>query len=248
MSSKKSLATEVAALAAEIRTYCAANANPELAAKYARYFKEGYDAWGLLDRNHPFFNEQQDAWLKAHAHWGPKGFLLLGEALFASGKFEEGSIAISFLKSFSAQIDARTLPGIARWFDAGIQNWAHVDVLCSEILSPTLASGRLALADFAPWRTATSRFQRRAVPVAMLSLLKTSAPTAELLRFIRPLMLDPERVVQQGLGWFLRETWKREPQPVEALLMEYRMQAPRVIYQYATEKMTAAKKAAFRRR
>lgn len=247
MSAKNSKSGEVAALAAEIRAYCAANANPALATKYARYFKEGYDAWGLLDKNHPFWNEKQTAWLEAHPDLGLKGFLLLGEELFTSGKYEEGALAIRFLKSFTAQIDARAMPGIARWFAAGIRNWAHVDVFCAEVLSPALASGRLALQDFDTWRASTARFQRRAVPVAMLSLLKTSAPTAELLKFVRPLMLDPERVVQQGLGWFLRETWKREPKPVEALLLEFKEKAPRVIYQYATEKMTPARKAAFRR-
>ncbi|MBN9661198.1 MAG: DNA alkylation repair protein [Acidobacteria bacterium] len=247
MSAKNSMSGEVALLAAEIRAYCAANANPALATKYARYFKEGYDAWGLLDKNHPIWNEQQTSWLEAHSKLGLKGFLLLGEELFASGKYEEGGLAIRFLKSFSGQLDGRALPSIARWFAGGIRNWAHVDVLCAEVLSPALAGGSLALSDFDTWRQSPARFQRRAVPVAMLSLLKTPAPTMELLAFVRPLMLDPERVVQQGLGWFLRETWKREPKPVEALLMEFKDQAPRVIYQYATEKMTPARKAAFRR-
>ncbi|WP_321472241.1 DNA alkylation repair protein [uncultured Paludibaculum sp.] len=247
MSTKKNVSGDVAALAAEIRAYCAANANPTLANKWARYFKEGYDAWGVLDKDHPLWNAQQAAWLETHSHLGLKGFLLLGETLFASGKYEEGGLAIRFLKSYSTQIDARALPGIAKWFPGGIRNWAHVDVLCGEVLSPALAAGRLGLQDFAVWRTSPERFQRRAVPVAMLSLLKTSAPTAELLSFVRPLMLDPERVVQQGLGWFLRETWKREPQPVEELLMEFRSQAPRVIYQYACEKMTPARRTAFRR-
>ncbi|MGC4052102.1 MAG: DNA alkylation repair protein [Paludibaculum sp.] len=247
MSAKNSKSGEVASLAVEIRAYCAANANPALATKYARYFKEGYDAWGLLDKNHAFWNEKQTGWLEAHAALGLKGFLHLGEELFTSGKYEEGGLAIRFLKSFSTQIDGRAMPGIARWFAAGVRNWAHVDVLCAEVLSPALAAGRLGLADFDPWRDSPARFQRRAVPVAMLSLLKTPAPTAELLAYVRPLMLDPERVVQQGMGWFLRETWKRDPKPVEALLLEFKDRAPRVIYQYATEKMTPARKAAFRR-
>jgi hypothetical protein len=47
---------KAAALVAEIREYCAAHADPQNAKKYERYFKEGYDAWGLLDREHPFWN------------------------------------------------------------------------------------------------------------------------------------------------------------------------------------------------
>ncbi len=71
--------------------------------------------------------------------------------------------------------------------------------------------------------------------------------TPALLAFIRPLMLDVERVVHQGLGWFLRETWKKDPVPVEAFLLEWKDQAARLIFQYATEKMTPEQKARFRK-
>jgi 3-methyladenine DNA glycosylase AlkD len=60
------------------------------------------------------------------------------------------------------------------------------------------------------------------------------------------MMVDDERVVQQGLGWFLRESWKRYPDETEELLLEFKDRAGRVIYQYATEKMTAAAKARFK--
>ena len=60
-------------------------------------------------------------------------------------------------------------------------------------------------------------------------------------------MMDPERVVQQGLGWFLREAWKKQPKPVESVPAGMERQAPRLIFQYATEKMTPAARARFRR-
>jgi 3-methyladenine DNA glycosylase AlkD len=60
-------------------------------------------------------------------------------------------------------------------------------------------------------------------------------------------MMDAERVVHQGLGWFLREAWKQQPKPVEAFLMEWKDTAPRLIFQYATEKMPAQARARFRR-
>jgi hypothetical protein len=54
-------------------------------------------------------------------------------------------------------------------------------------------------------------------------------------------------VVHQGLGWFLREAWKLYPQPVENYLAVWKDSAPRLIFQYATEKMTPEQKACFRR-
>ena len=60
-------------------------------------------------------------------------------------------------------------------------------------------------------------------------------------------MMDKEREVHQGVGWFLREAWKIEPAPVEAFLLKYKDTAPRLIFQYATEKMTPEEKNRFRK-
>ena len=42
------------------------------------------------------------------------------------------------------------------------------------------------------------------------------------------MMLDEERVVHQGLGWFLREAWKRDPEGVEPFLLEFKDSAARL--------------------
>jgi 3-methyladenine DNA glycosylase AlkD len=60
-------------------------------------------------------------------------------------------------------------------------------------------------------------------------------------------MTDPEREVHQGTGWFLREAWKRKPEETEIFLLKWKDTAPRLIFQYATEKMTAEGKGRFRR-
>jgi hypothetical protein len=234
-------------LAAEIRSYCETHANPKMVAKYARYFKEGYDSWGLLDKDDPLWHAQLDEWFEKYRGMRPRGFLKLGEILFAGPKFEEGALAIHFLKRFGDELDAKSLPGLAKWFKAGIGNWAHTDTLCAFILEPLVTSGAVPLQALAPWRESKHRYQRRAVPVALLGLLKAGQKVDPLLEFIRPMMLDSERVVHQGLGWFLREAWKKQPKPVEAFLLKFKDTAARLIFQYATEKMTPAARDRFRR-
>jgi 3-methyladenine DNA glycosylase AlkD len=81
----------------------------------------------------------------------------------------------------------------------------------------------------------------------MINLVKCGRPVEPLLEFVTPLMMDEERVVHQGVGWFLREAWKRQPEPVERLLFEWKDRAARLIFQYATEKMSAQQKERFRR-
>jgi 3-methyladenine DNA glycosylase AlkD len=237
-----------AALVAEIRRYCEAHADPQKAKKYERYFKEGYDAWGLLGRDEALWTEKLPEWLEKYRDLGLAGFLRAGELLFAGGKYEEGAVAIKFLTARRDEIDAKALAGVAKWFASGIANWAHTDVLCAEVLTPLVNAGRITLKTLEPWRKSKHRFQRRASVVALLGLVKQGGDLRRLVEFARPLMLDEERVVQQGVGWFLREVWKKEPKPVEALLLEFRDTGPRTIFQYATEKMTAAQKARFKRR
>lgn len=234
-------------LASEIRAYCAAHADAKQATRYARYFTEGYDAWGLMGKKHPLWEAKQKEWLEGYRDLGLRGFLKLGELLFQSGKYEEGALAIRFVAQHRDQFDVKAFDRLGKWFKAGIGNWAHTDVLCGEVISPLLESGQIKLEAMAPWRQSKFKYQRRAVPVGMLGLLKVEKNTGRLLEFLRPLMMDPERVVQQGLGWFLREAWKKQPRPVEAFLLEWKDQAPRLIFQYATEKMPAAARARFRR-
>ena len=237
---------KAAALVAEIQDYCRAHADPVKAKKWARYFKEGYDPWGIIDRDHEFYTTRQADWLERYRGLGIKGFLQAGEMLFASGKYEEGAMAIRFLAAHRDDLDAKSVAGLTAWFAAGVANWAHTDVLCGEVLSPLLVAGAIGMNDLAPWRDSPHRFQRRASVVAMLGLVKKGAGTKKLVDYARPLMLDPERVVQQGVGWFLREVWKKDPAPVEALLLKFKDTAPRLIYQYATEKMKPAEKARFK--
>ena len=245
------------ALAREIQAYCAAHADAKVAEKYRRYFKEGYDAWGLFGDGNPFFMERRDEWLERYAAIGIGGFIEAGEKLFASGKYEEGAIAIQFLKSRRDEMDAAAARGLARWFDAGVRNWAHTDGICAELLAPLLEDGRVRLDALDTWRHSPLRFQRRAVPVALLGLLprwkkgERASPAGRrsikaCLDFIRPMMLDKERVVHQGLGWFLREAWKRDAETVEPFLLRHKDTAARLIFQAATERMTAAGKARFR--
>ena len=51
-------------------------------------------------------------------------------------------------------------------------------------------------------------------------------------------MSDNEKFVQKGLGWFLREAWKKYPEQTEKFLLKWKDTCGRTIIQYATEKMT----------
>ncbi len=223
--------------------YLSTRANPDNVVKYSRYFKEGYDAWGngetdvkdvvaLLEKQYPELTMPQ--------------VIELGDLLFKHGKYEMGSVACVLLKNRMEEFDKATFKGVKGWFDFGVSNWAHSDWLCSLITPPFIQNRIIGYHEMQDWLTSRSRWTRRAVPVTLLCLRKTEKPE-DLLAFIEPLMLDPERVVHQGTGWFLRELWKIHPKPVEDLLYKYRNTAARLIIQYTTEKMSKEQKERFRK-
>ena len=77
--------------------------------------------------------------------------------------------------------------------------------------------------------------------------MKTTIDFQPFFEFLDPMMMDPEREVHQGLGWFLREAWKKQSEPTEKFLLKWKNTSPRLIFQYATEKMTKEWKERFRR-
>lgn len=227
----------------KIQSYCKANANQDIVKKYSRFFKEGYDAYGLSKQQ----LEDKVNSILSDKNVNMKLVLKTSRILLRSGKYEETSFAILLLKRFSNQFKAETFTEIGKWFEIGIINWAHTDVICGNIISQFFEKNIITLEALSDWRTATNKFQRRAVPVALLTLLKLTSDYAPLFAFIEPLMLDSKRVVQQGLGWFLREAWKIRKEETESFLIKWKNEAPRLIYQYATEKMTSEEKNRFKK-
>jgi len=218
----------------EIRNYCIDHANPANIAKYSRYFTEGYDAYGLGRE----LEVQAKQW---HKEWRNEmsldDFFLLGERLIASGKYEEASCAVIFMEASAKKLSAEHFERLGAWLENGIANWAHTDTLCSHVLSRFILKNIKEPEDFKPWVSSPSKWKRRAVPVSLLAALNMDFEMDRLLAVVEPLMMDQDVFVQKGEGWFLREAWKKRPDPVEAFLMKWKDHCGRTIIQYAVEKM-----------
>ncbi|HNV34486.1 MAG TPA: DNA alkylation repair protein [Bacillota bacterium] len=229
-------------LVSEIRSFLAENSNPAVSEKYAKYFVEGYDPYGVAP-------ELVSGKLAEIVGRGVdlKTVMEASRQLIGSCRYEEGNVAIGLVKRLHKQYTSDTFKDIESWYGMGIRNWAHDDGLCGDVVSVLLANGHALLSDLSRWVKSPYKYQRRAVPVSLIPLFGKKVTTKEALDTAMPLMADEEKVVQQGMGWFLREVWKKEPQAVESILLEHKETSPRLIYQYATEKMSKEKKDEFRR-
>jgi 3-methyladenine DNA glycosylase AlkD len=227
----------------ELSAWGEANRNQERVEKYLRYFKEGYDAFGLEKG----LAEEKVKELLAREGMSQKIALELSLLLVKSPKYEFTVMAILLVRKYYISWTIETFRTVEKWFSLGITNWAETDYICGELLNLLYKKGIITLDTVAGWRTAENKFQRRAAVVGLIKPMKLSKDFQPWFDFIDPMMMDPAREVHQGLGWFLREAWKKQPQPTEEFLMRWRNTAPRLIFQYATEKMTPDNKLRFRR-
>jgi 3-methyladenine DNA glycosylase AlkD len=227
----------------EIQNYCKKNANEALVRKYSRYFKEGYDAYGLSQE---LLQSKVDDIVKVQ-NIDFDSIVKTSHLLITKGKYEEISFAIALFKEFKRQFVPEIFNEIEKWFDVGINNWAHTDAICSELISVFLEKKIITFDRMEKWRSSKNKFQRRAVPVALIKMLKYTNEYQAFFDFIEPMMMDEDREVHQGLGWFLREAWKKNPEQTEMYMMQWKDTAPRLIFQYATERMKPEQKQHFKR-
>lgn len=227
----------------EIRDYCTSNQNPDIVKKYSRYFKGEYMAYGLTTQ----LMQDKLKHLLSVDKVDLQTVLQAGPELIAQSKYEEPSFALLLLFGHKKEFSKEVFHHIESWYKLGINNWAHADTLGMMILPVFYNKGIMELSDFRLWLKAENPFQRRSVPVTLIKALKKTDDYTAFFEFLSPLMTDPIREVHQGMGWFLREAWKLKPEVTETFLLKYKDTSPRLIFQYACEKMDKEGKVRFKK-
>ncbi len=231
-----------------IEQYCEANYSEKNALKYGYYFREGYDknnSYGLTATQ--FYSKVKEL-LKS----GKLNFDLVIESakiLVKSPKYDIITFGLLLLTKFPKNYTKDLFYEIEKWYEFTINNWAHADALATGILPNFLIQNIITIDDFNTWLASPHKFQRRCVPVAFIKYLKMNKTIDfnPVFKLIEPLVMDKEREVHQGVGWFLREAWKINNAVTEDFLLLWKDKAPRLIIQYATEKMTKEQKTTFKR-
>lgn len=229
----------------QIRDFCEANTNPDNIKKYARYFKEGFDAYGIPQE---VFEAQRDKWI---AEWNNEmtieDYLDLGDLLMKNGKYEEKSFAIVLVKSKKEAYSLNVFDRIGTWFAYGIDNWATTDVLCMLVLSDMVRGKIVPVEKLMEWNKSESEWQRRCTPVTLNELVRDGITPVIVISAVESLMVDKSEYVQKGIGTLMRSLWKKFPEEVEQFLLNWKDTCGRLIIQYATEKMDKEYRKKFRK-
>ena len=240
------LSIEAENLIKEFILFCQSNSDEKFVRKYAIYFRAGtseYDAYGV----DPALTTEKVKELSGRKELTIDLLMEVAPVLLNSGKQEETMFLLLLVEKKLKQLEARHYVDISKWFEVGIINWAQCDMLCAKILPWFFLKKMVPVSNLKEWQNSSFRFQRRAVAVPLIKLLKSTDNYSPFFELITPLMMDTERVVHQGLGWFLREAWKKQPAQTEKFLMIWKDLSARLIFQYATERMTKEERLRFRK-
>jgi 3-methyladenine DNA glycosylase AlkD len=150
----------------DVRRFLKANADKTIIKKYGRYFKEGFDPYGVAFET---LDAKIDEWFDLYQEkLDRKQLLGLCENLLKTGKFEEISIALSFIKRSREKYNKNLFNTVGKWFEKYIINWAHCDGACHTIVYSFLADGVVDFRDLLAWTDSPHRWKRRAAAVTMV--------------------------------------------------------------------------------
>jgi len=237
----KKMNKKLSAIYQQIQNFCFDREDPIRAIRNLRNFSEGYDAFGIEDEE---LKVIRDRILEDHKIT-PREISDLGSHLFATGKYEFGTLAIMLIKKHRPRLDAYIRERIKEWLDTGVENWAHADLLGSKILPVFFELELFDLESYVSWRDSKSKWTRRAVVMSLMHQRKALDAEA-MLRFIEPLLNEKEQVVQQVLGLFLRDLWHRASEVVEEFLEQHKEDINHNVLKMATTGMPSAKSKRFR--
>ena len=123
-----------------------------------RFFKEPVDAYCTYTVHVRNIAKQFGA---AFAAWNEKERSKLTEALWESGKFEEGAVAIQLYARMRRKCGIREWKIFTRWLEKYVRNWAHCDGVSSWLLAACIANRPELRHQLVAWTSSPNRWKRR---------------------------------------------------------------------------------------
>lgn len=185
-----------------IRADLIAHSEPWKLPVMQRFFKEPIDAYCTYTAHVRSIAKQYGV---EFASWGGKERTALTRALWESGKFEEGGVAIQLYARMRRKCEYREWKIFTRWLEKYVRNWAHCDGLCADVLGPILITHPEWAGELKGWAGSTAVYKRRAAVVVPLKGIRKGLFRVEADVLLGLLAGDREDIVKKGLVWLRKD-------------------------------------------
>lgn len=170
----------------------------------------------------------------------------LCEALWRSGRLEEGGIACEWSHGVSRDYEPADFAIFEAWLEKYVKNWASCDTLCNHTVGTFLEMYPEFMPELKRWAVSENRWLRRAAAVSLIVPAKKGLFLPEIFTLAEMLLLDEDDMVQKGYGWMLKvasQAGEENQRKVFRFVMKHKREMPRTALRYAIEKMPAEMKA-----
>jgi len=186
----------------KIRAELMAHSEPYKLPVMQRFFKEPIDAYCTYTVHVRRIAKER---AKEFAALGEKQRDEVTDALWRSGKFEEGAVAIQLYARLLRQCDERDWKRFERWLDNYVRNWEHCDALCADVLGPLLIRHPNWIAAMPAWTASKKTYKRRAALVAPLKGIRKGMFRKEAGALYAAVDGTSEDILKKALKWMRKE-------------------------------------------
>lgn len=218
-------------------------ADPVKARGAERYFKETVKCFGVASPDVRAL--AAELYGAVRETWTLEDAVELCDILFPRRELEAKGIGALILSRYKKSFPRSLAAKVKAWLaDDLLDNWASVDVFCTEAMGALLAAYPDLSGTIAGWIRHPNRWVKRA---ALVSFIKP-AKRPEFLPAIYDVSLAAfpvdDDLIHKANGWLLREAGKTDPVRLERFLLAHGPAIPRTTLRYAIERFPEKKRKA----
>lgn len=125
--------------------------------------------------------------------------------LMQSDFAEDKNMATLILNKNHKNLAVEKMRDLEQMIDREVYDWATCDCLCGKVLRHLIERDRAFAKRIVIWKKASGIWRKRAAAVSFVNLARHGDFNSEIIEICTEIIRDPERFVQLGAGWVLRE-------------------------------------------
>lgn len=210
------------------------NASLENKKKYEWYFKHVIQFYGLKS---PEIQKIFREFWKEISPLSLEKQIELAFSLFSSEFAEDKQFAILILQKQAKKLPISIITDLEPLIDKYVYDWATCDTFSSKVIRHLIARDKSVEKRVISWKDAACLWRQRAATISFLSVARHGKHNREILQICRTTITNPERFVQLGTGWVLRELSLADLDLVVKFIKKNYHHFSREGLRYAIEKM-----------
>ena len=209
---------EAKAVVAQFMQTLAEAGTPERAVQEKRYLKSPMLFHGVTL---PFINREAKAFYKANKDLETADLWAIVDGLWTTGYHDTRSLAIELLTLFSKRLVLGDVPRMEAMLRQSC-TWDHVDEISARLGGALVDRYPEFKATLVAWSTDDYFWVRRASMLSQLVPLREGRGDLELFfRFAAAMIGEKEFFIRKAIGWILRDTARKRPEPVIAFVEKH---------------------------